>query len=290
MLIVRRASRMLAVGALLVSGLAFSGTSNCDGQWAAAGLCGVNNGSSLTISGTQQTGTPVSPAVPNTPGVPDRHITTTPGAPSEPAPPSERAIQLAACMSDSGTTRCAQPARPTDPTPSVQENGDSAAPAMPTITIADLARFAPPPVTVSADPGNVGIAGLPTNFLASTDVHVQTGELFGVPLTVRFSPTTYAYEYGDGERMSTATPGRTWAQLGEAQFTPTPTSHVYRDRGVYAASVSIRYAVEVDLGAGWITVPGEITTAGPPQQIRILEARTALVAHTCVEDPRGTGC
>lgn len=247
------------------------------------------DGSTLTISGTQQQ--PGTPAVPNSPGIPDaRSIRDgTPQAPAEPAPPSERAIRLAACMDDSGTVRCLDRPVPGEPAP-VADHAEPAGPETPTITITDLAQFAPPPLTASADPGNVGIAGLPTNFIAAADVHIQAGELFGVPLAVRFSPTTYLYDYGDRSTSSTAVPGRTWEELSQAQFTPTPTTHVYQKRGDYIARVDVAYTVEVDLGAGWIPVTGQITTTGTPQEIRILEARTALVAHTCDENPAGVGC
>lgn len=251
------------------------------------------DGSTLTVSGTQQhSGTP---AVPNTPGTPDsdtrsiRDDDGTPQAPADPAPPSERAIRLADCMDDSGTVRCLEPTRPGEPAP-IREDGAPAASETPTITIADLAQFAPPPLTASADPGNVGIADLPTNFVAAADVHTQSGELFGIALTVRFSPTTYLYDYGDRSTSSTAAPGRTWQELGQAQFTPTPTTHVYQERGNYLARVDVAYTAEVDLGTGWIPVTGQVTAMGTPQEIRILEAHTALVAHTCTEDPHGIGC
>ncbi|MFT4156746.1 MAG: hypothetical protein QM630_02290, partial [Microbacterium sp.] len=37
----------------------------------------------------------------------------------------------------------------------------------PAVTITDLASFAPNPITLTAEPSNIGIAGLPTNFLAA---------------------------------------------------------------------------------------------------------------------------
>ena len=247
------------------------------------------DGSSLTVSGTQQRpGTPANPNTPHTPGTPDTR-NTSPGSPTEPTPPSDRAIRLADCMDDSGTVRCHTPTSPSEPAP-IREDGPPAAPETPTITITDLAQFAPPPLTASADPGNVGIAGLPTNFIAAADVHTQTGELFDIALTVRFSPTTYLYDYGDRSTSSTAVSGRTWQELGQAQFTPTPTTHVYQERGHYLARVDVAYTAEVDFGTGWIPLPGEITTIGTPRTIHILEAHTALITHTCTENPHGTGC
>ncbi|NKF31439.1 hypothetical protein HER21_33920, partial [Pseudomonas sp. BGM005] len=60
--------------------------------------------------------------------------------------------------------------------------------------------------------------------------------------------------------------------------------------GNYLARVDVAYTAEVDVGTGWIPLPGEITAMGTPQTIRILEAHTALVARTCTEDPHGIGC
>lgn len=244
--------------------------------------CGVSNdGSSLTISGTQQQ--------PSTdPGTSSRQSNGGPGGPSGPSTPSgpsDEAIDLAACMNDSGTTRCARRAnQPASPAAA------PSAPGTPTITISDLARFAPASVLAAAEPGNVGIAGMPTNFTAAATPQIEDGELFGVPLRVRFVPAGYDYTYGDGDSATLTAPGQTWESLGQAQFTPTATSHVYRKPGVYLADLDIRYTAEIDLGGGWIPVAGQITTDGPPEDIRILEAHTALVAHTCLEKPTAPGC
>lgn len=193
-------------------------------------------------------------------------------------------------MDDGGTVRCSTFVSPTDDVTPAGIPSDQTSPATPTITIADLARFAPAPTAATTEPGNVGIADLPANFTAAPEIQVQTGELFGVPITVRFTPSTYLYDYGDDIRATLTTPGRTWQALGQPQFTPTPTTHVYGERGDYTATVAIGYSVEIDLGTGWIPLSGQITIPGTPQTIRILEAHTALVAHTCAEDPDGIGC
>ncbi|WP_152642347.1 hypothetical protein [Microbacterium sp. SA39] len=162
--------------------------------------------------------------------------------------------------------------------------------AVPAITLTDLAQFAPAPVTASGEPDNLGVAGMPTNFVAAASTHTQSGTLFAIPVTVRFTPVGYDFRYGDGDSASTTTGGQTWSALGQAQFTPTATSHTYRDRGTYDASVTVRYAAEVDLGVGWFPVEGQLSIDGPTQQIRIFEAHTALVARTCVEQPAAPGC
>ncbi|KJL27591.1 hypothetical protein RS83_02640 [Microbacterium oxydans] len=166
----------------------------------------------------------------------------------------------------------------------------SAPPGIPAIAMTDLAAFAPDAVTTVGEPGNLGVAGMPTNFVAAASTRTQTGALFGIPLMVRFTPSGYDFHYGDGSSASTRTGGQTWAALGQAQFTPTSTSHVYRQRGAYLADVDVRYTAEIDLGDGWFPVAGELTTDGPVSRIRIFEAHTALVAHTCAARPSSPGC
>ncbi|GAA2923588.1 hypothetical protein GCM10010458_01110 [Microbacterium luteolum] len=163
-------------------------------------------------------------------------------------------------------------------------------PAIPAITITDLAQFAPDPVATTGEPDNLGVAGMPTNFVAAASAHTRTSALFGIPLTVRFTPVGYDFRYGDGDTASTTTGGQPWASLGQASFTPTATSHIYGERGTYDAGVTVRYTAEVDLGIGWFPVAGQLSIAGPTQQIRIFEAHTALVARTCAEQPAAPGC
>lgn len=170
-----------------------------------------------------------------------------------------------------------------------EESPDST-PSIPPVTISDLAIFSPAKGAVAGEPDNLGVAGLPTNFVTEAQAHVRSGELFGFPVDVRFTPVLYTFRYGDGESRTTGSPGRSWADLGQAQFTPTETSHTYSERGTYEAQVDIAYTAEIDFGVGWFLVDGQLNIPGPAQQIRIFEARTALVAHTCTEQPSAPGC
>ncbi|MFB8190920.1 hypothetical protein ACFC14_16505 [Microbacterium sp. NPDC055988] len=158
------------------------------------------------------------------------------------------------------------------------------------LTITDVAQFAPAPATTVGEPGNVGIAGMPANFVAAASVHTRAGTLFDRPTRVRFTPVRFSFTYGDGATTTTNTGGRSWAALGQAQFTPTSTSHSYRERGTYSAHVTVHYTAEVDIGGGWFPIDGELSIDGPARQIRVYEAETALVARTCAEQPGAPGC
>lgn len=158
------------------------------------------------------------------------------------------------------------------------------------LTISDLAQFAPDPIATISEPGGAGIVGLPTNFVTPADVRTQEGVLLDLPLTVRFTPVGFDTTFGDGTAATTTTGGQSWSATHQPPFTPTPTSHVYSRRGAYTASVTVRYSAEVDLGNGWFPVAGELSVPGPAQTIRIYEATTALVEHTCAEQPTAPGC
>ena len=158
------------------------------------------------------------------------------------------------------------------------------------VTITDLARFVPSAATVAGEPGNVAVVGLPANFLSSAKTETLPGTVLGRPLTIRFTPVNYAFDYGDGHRRDTTGPGTAWDANGQTQFTPTNTSHVYEEAGRYTVSVAVTYSADIDLGSGWIPIRG--TLNGPPasQEIRVVKAHTALVLGTCHERPSAPGC
>ncbi|NYE20234.1 hypothetical protein [Microbacterium immunditiarum] len=162
---------------------------------------------------------------------------------------------------------------------------------IPDVMIEDLASFRPSPPTLTGEPLGFGVVGLPTNVVAAASEQRLSGELLGWDVTVRFRPAGYVFDYGDGTTGRTATGGTSWAAIGQAQFTPTATSHTYRARGTYTVSTRVLYSAAVDFGSGvWRAVPGYVTAHSGAYRIDVLEARTALVDRTCVEDPRGPGC
>lgn len=156
--------------------------------------------------------------------------------------------------------------------------------------MSDLASFAPAPTAIAGEPAGYGVVGMPVNFVVPAEAHRATGTLFDLPVTVTFTPESVVVFPGDGTSRSARTGGSTWAALGQAQFSATPTSHAYAMRGVYTAHAVVHYSAVVDFGNGPIPVPGllEVPTAGT--SIEVLEVRTALVERTCRENPSGPGC
>lgn len=149
---------------------------------------------------------------------------------------------------------------------------------LPQATIADVASFAPQPAALSSQPAGFAVAGLPVDFEIAAPQHIAAGTLFELPVTVRFTAEDVVIAPGDGSTLSVGGTART------------PASHVYRSRGSFVATATVRYRAEVDLGRGWRPVAGllDIPTAGYP--IEVLEARGTLVDRACNEPPSGPGC
>lgn len=255
----------------------------------AAGCGGRVNGGGVIIDGTKQIpgsdGSSGTPDGGNRSGGGNQSVDYTQDIDDAYAPSAPRSVLDQFCLSWTSLNECIGETYP-DATPEEIEEFE----AIPAITITDLARFAPAGTALSGEPDNLGVAGLPTNFVASASTQTQTGDLFGFPIRVRFTPATYSFHYGDGATASGSDGGTSWASLGQAQFTPTDTSHTYAERGTYDARVDVAYTAEIDLGGGWFSIPGQLNTTGPAQEIRIFEAHTALVANTCSERPSAPGC
>jgi hypothetical protein len=159
------------------------------------------------------------------------------------------------------------------------------------LTVEDIASFRPEAPTLTGEPTGFGVVGAPTNVVAAASEQYLTGPLLDWNVTVRFTPAGYVFDYGDGATERLTTGGATWASLAQAQFTPTATSHVYRERGTYPVGVTVQYTASVDFGSGtWRPVTGYVTAQGGGYDIRVVEARTALVDKTCAENPSDPGC
>ncbi|MFT4258413.1 MAG: hypothetical protein QM568_02155, partial [Microbacterium sp.] len=81
-----------------------------------------------------------------------------------------------------------------------------------------------------------------------------------------------------------------WADLDQPHFTPTPTPPTDTQPGTYTTTLTTHYTADINLGTGWITIPGTLSIPSPPQTITIHQTHTALVAHTCTEQPTAPGC
>jgi hypothetical protein len=159
------------------------------------------------------------------------------------------------------------------------------------ITIRDIASFIPTPGRQQMQPDGWTVAGLDTNFYAITQQHVVPGTLLGRPADVRFTPTAFHWNYGDGTAATKPTKGGTWEALGLDEFEPTPTSHVYEQLGDYTITLSITFTAEYRFdGSAWRGVVGNLTLPANDLYLRVGTAKTVLVEHDCLANPSGPGC
>ncbi|HWT33335.1 MAG TPA: hypothetical protein VN107_06190, partial [Microbacterium sp.] len=161
-----------------------------------------------------------------------------------------------------------------------------------TPTLTDIASFRPATPSLTVEPGGFGIVGRPTNFVASATAHTLTGRLFDLPVTVRFTPAAYRFDYGDGTTRTTTTAGTTWKTADAPLFTRTATSHTYTNKALVTARVTVAYTAQVAFTGypGWYDVTGHVLAPTPTRQFQLYVAHTVLVEHTCDEDPHGPGC
>ncbi len=159
------------------------------------------------------------------------------------------------------------------------------------VTLADIASFRPDPSVDNMEPNGWTIAGLDTNFYATGGAHIKDGTLLGQPASVRFTPVTWYWSYGDGTSASRAFPGGTWAAQGIREFDPTGTSHVYREYGTYYIDLDVDYAAEYRFAGGsWTPIAGVLTLPANRLVITAGNAKTVLVERECTRNPVGPGC
>jgi hypothetical protein len=159
------------------------------------------------------------------------------------------------------------------------------------ITLADIAHFRPDPGIDSMQPEGWMIVDLDTNFYATGASQIHTGTLLGAPASVRFTPVSWHWNYGDGSASTRSTPGTTWAALGKREFDATSTSHIYRTPGSVTITLTIDFAAEYRVGnISWTDIAGTIPVPANPLYATVGDAKTVLVERACDANPRGPGC
>jgi hypothetical protein len=175
------------------------------------------------------------------------------------------------------------PTKPADPAPP--------APAAPGVSLADVAQFVPRDASIRSQPNGWAIVGASVNLFTDATPQVVDGQLLGRPAQVRFVPVSFVWDHGDGTSTTVVGPGASWKALGQQDFTPTDTSHVYESIGDRQVSLTIAYspAYRFD-GGGWQQIPGTLPVQVGPVTIRVLEGSTVLVGGACGERDAGPGC
>jgi len=159
------------------------------------------------------------------------------------------------------------------------------------VTVDDIASFRPTPGTLVMEPNGWTIAGLDTNFWIDVAVSTPNGELFGTPASVRFTPSSYRFDYGDSGTVDRTSAGGSWEIQHLAEFDATPTGHRYTAPGTYSVTASVEFTAEYRLdGDTWLPVLGTVRTSTNALDVVVARATTVLVSNNCLVMPSGTGC
>jgi hypothetical protein len=159
------------------------------------------------------------------------------------------------------------------------------------VHLSDLISFHPAEPTTGMEPAGWAIVKLDANFLASAGTDIQNGTLLGQPAQVRFTPSAFHWDYGDGTTRTSDDGGSTWAQLGIPEFSPTSTSHAYLSSGSFTVHVSTTYTAEYRFAnLPWQAIPGSLNESAPEFVVVVGTAKTVLVDQDCLANPNGPGC
>lgn len=161
----------------------------------------------------------------------------------------------------------------------------------PTLTLAHIRHaFAELPLPtadlVVQPPDGLTLVNFATNFYTPTSAPItRTVTLLGQQVTIRATPSTYTWRYGDGTTRTTTDPGAAYPHLR--------ITHRYERTGRYRPSLAITYTGTYRLGGTngpndasgpgspgpWRPIPGTVTRQGAPQALRAVEATPTLVGY-----------
>jgi len=154
-----------------------------------------------------------------------------------------------------------------------------ATPDTPTPTLADIRHaFAELPLPaarlVIQPPDGVTLVNFDTNFYTpGPHPLTRTVTLLGQQVTIRATPASYTWTYGDGASATTSDPGAPYPDLR--------VTHRYAREGAFRPRLATTYEGAYRLGAAgpWRPIPGTVTIAGAPQRLRAVEATPVLVGY-----------
>ncbi len=139
------------------------------------------------------------------------------------------------------------------------------------LVLTEVRRLGLPRLTVEVQPDEATLVNFETIFYAEPLPWQRTVDLLGYTVDVQAEPTTYVWEFGDGQSLSTQNPG--------APYPEKLVTHHYADAGMSVTprvdtAYAIRYRVD---GGAWQSISETVPAAGLPVDLRIREATAVLV-------------
>jgi hypothetical protein len=138
--------------------------------------------------------------------------------------------------------------------------------------VSAIRRVGVPPGEVTA-PGYT-LVNLETTFYTDAQAFTRTLSIIGYSVDVEVTPSTFTWHWGDGETLTTDTPG--------APYPSTDVTHTYRHHTAQGRpldlSVDVGYTARFRVdGAAWIDIPDTITIEGPVTTLPVRQASAVLV-------------
>lgn len=121
-------------------------------------------------------------------------------------------------------------------------------------------------------PDGKTLVNFDTNFLTeNADPTRQRVTLLGQRIVIEAEPTSYVWDFGDGDSLTTETPG--------ARYPDLEVTHKYLKKATYQPSVDTVYTGRYRVNGGpWIQIPETLTVEGDQVELTAIEATPVLVA------------
>ena len=120
-------------------------------------------------------------------------------------------------------------------------------------------------------PGGRTLVNLETNFYTTDSSAIPRDiTIAGQAVSIRATPVSYTFHFGDSASTTTASPGSPYPDLDVV--------HVYSRTGDVGVSLDTTYAGEYRIGNGeWTPIADTLTVGGAAQDLVVLEAKPQLV-------------
>lgn len=165
------------------------------------------------------------------------------------------------------------------------------APPPPTISTEDFQSLTIPASTLKSQLGGFTLKGAHTNLYADGGTQHLDTIVLGQPVTVKATPISYTFTYGDGTKLTTKTPGAPVAGNGNGFDIQTETSHIYTTTGIFTATLTTTYTGQFSVNNGpYQPIPGTANTTSTPLNIDVWRTKHYRVAEPCNKNNTAPGC
>lgn len=173
--------------------------------------------------------------------------------------------------------------------PGNANNTTPAPPPPPTISTQDFQSLTIPASTLKSQLGGFTLKGAHTNLYADGGQQTLNTIVLNQPVTIRATPISYTFTYGDGTKLTTKNPGS--PTPGNGFDIKTTTSHIYTKTGIFTATLSTAYTGEFSVNGGpYQPIPGTANVTSTPLDIDVWRTKHYRVAQPCTKNNTAPGC